>query len=489
MELKKIMIWARLIFFAVLFLPVSAYTADDWPALRGSPEGQARLAWSAPDSSQEINEWGFTSKGNRRYKTGLAVWASPALAVVNGKPMAFIGGYDQTMHGLDLLSKKQIWFKLTNGEIGNSPAVGEVDGRPIVFWGSADRTVYAAVAESGERWWTRELETARNTMGDVTMSSPLLHDGTLYITCFIYDKSLAHNEQKGWLYALRMTDGEILWRIEVSQGPVSSPAGCEIKGKYYTFVAARKGLLQAFDVSSTTPKRIWTYQMPHEVLGSPAIDTRSSAVWRTKLFLGSKFGNLIAIDAYTGKECWKRMAGNWIDNSACVGELGGRSVVFVGSHDYFLYAFNADDGELIWKVRLGGEVHSAPAFFNLEGKPALIAGCLDNHLYLVDAERGSIITSFYTGKPIWDKVSKGENLWGSPAVLEAGKETAVIYGSFNDTVYVIPLLKPCSLQAMVRSKRGLWLGLAVVAFLFLAFVLPIVIHSGKKLDRKIISAD
>lgn len=58
--------------------------------------------------------------------------------------------------------------------------------------------------------------------------------------------------------------------------------------------------------------------MPHEVFGSPVITARTTL---PLMFLGSKYGNLIAIDAFQGKEVWQKMAGNWIDNNACISEI------------------------------------------------------------------------------------------------------------------------------------------------------------------------
>jgi len=342
------------IFCALLALPVSA---SEWPSLRGGPDGNASAVYNG---DAELNEWHYRYKGNRRYKTGLAVWASPALAIIAGRPMAFIGGYDQTMHALDLGEKRALWRKVTNGEIQSAPAVGMVGGLDAVFWGSADRSVYAHVAYNGRRLWTRELVEASTTLGDVSLSSPLLHDGKLYITCFVYDRSLARNSQKSWLLCMDMRDGRIIWKFQVSTGFLSSPVGIEIDGKFHIAVAARRGILQFYDVSGDVPKKVWDYQMPHEVLGSPVIETGKTD---PLLFLGSKFGNLIAIDVRTGKEKWKRMAGNWIDNTACIGKVGGRNVVFAGSHDYAVYAFEASDGELLWKKPLGARSIPRPAFF------------------------------------------------------------------------------------------------------------------------------
>ncbi|MFH0910358.1 MAG: PQQ-binding-like beta-propeller repeat protein, partial [Planctomycetota bacterium] len=298
--------------------------------------------------------------------------------------------------------------------------------------------------------------------------------------CFAYDKALARSRQSGRLFALDLVDGSVRWSIEVGHGPLSSPVGREIGGRFHLFIAARKGLLQALDVSGDAPVALWTYQLPQEVLGSPVLEMDTD---RPLLFLGSKFGNLNAIDALTGERRWQRMAGSWIDNSAAVGAVGGERIVFVGSHDYSVYAFRARDGELLWQRRLGGEIYSAPSFFHLGAAPYAAVASLDNHLYLLDARTGRVETSYFTGAPIWDKVSKGETLWGSPAVFEAGKETALVHGSFNNTVYVLPVEGECSLRTKVRSATGLWLGLSAVLMLFLLVVLPLVLFLPERKSR------
>ena len=316
-----------------------------WPALRGTPDGRAVCTWDPDSPEAQVRQWHFTSKEGRRFQVGLAVWASPALAVVDGRPMAFIGGYDQTLHALDLLARERRWFKITNGPIQNAPTVGQVSGRPAVFFGSSDRSVYAHDAADGSSLWTRELIVATSTMGQAAVSAPFLHDGTLYVTCFAYDRALSRNQQKGWLIALAANSGRELWRKEISQGFLSSPTGRVINGRLHLFVAARKGLLQAFDVSGRRPVPLWRYQMAHEVFGSPVIEEGTET---PRLFLGSKFGRLVALNAATGELLWKQMAGNWIDNTACCGEVDGKRVVFVGSHDYHVYAFDVSDGRRLW---------------------------------------------------------------------------------------------------------------------------------------------
>jgi len=454
---------------AAILLLAALPEAGAWESLRNGPEGRASLAYDGPE---ELREWHYFYKTGRRYKPGLAVWASPALAVVAGRPMAFIGGYDQVMHALDLADKKAVWRKVTNGEIGSAPAVGKIDGLDVVFWGSNDRTVYAHVAFSGRPLWTKELVEATTTLGDVKVSSPLIHGGRLYICCFAYDRSIARNDQKGWLFCLDIRDGRELWRLGVSSGFLSSPVGFEVGNRYFIAVAARRGILQCFDITAGRPRRAWSFQMPHEVFGSPVVENGKD---NPLLFLGSKYGNLIAVDARTGKEKWQRMAGNWIDNTACIGSVDGRNIVFVGSHDYCVYAFEARTGETLWKRALGGEVYSAPCFFESSDTPYVAVASLDNHVHLINARNGKIVTSFFTGTPIWDKLPKGEVLWGSPAVLEAGKNSIIVHGSFNDFVYAFPAFKDCTLTARARSSSSLWWSLLAVFLIFTGVILPIVI--------------
>lgn len=272
----------------------------------------------------------------------------------------------------------------------------------------------------------------------------------------------------------------MVWKIPVTSGILTSPVGFFKDNQLYIIIAARKGLVQCFNVSDQVPKRVWRFQMPHEVFGSPVITTDTTP---PLMFLGSKYGNLIAIDAHTGKEVWQKMAGNWIDNTACIGEIDDEKVVYIGSHDYHLYAFKAENGDLLWKRALGGEVYSAPCFFHHVDKALVAAASLDNHLYIMDARNGNILTSYFTGRPIWDKVAKGDTLWGSPVAIEAGEETALIHGSFNDVVYMLPIAKECSLRAMARSPGTLWWSLLFVLIIFGGIVLPVIINLPLKQNR------
>ena len=108
------------------------------------------------------------------------------------------------------------------------------------------------------------------------------------------------------------------------------------------------------------------------------------------------------------------------------------------------------------------------------------AAALDNHLYVIDAATGDVVTSYFTGEPVWDKVSKGETLWGSPAVLQAGGQTAIVFGSYSGTVFVLPVEGVCSVRAKVQSASRLWWALGATAGVFFGVLLPVVLLTGKR---------
>jgi len=449
----------------------AAQGSDAWPAQRGTPSGTASVAWSG--AAPDLQDWTFRGRPKQVFRSGVPVWASPAPAVIEGRPLLFIGGCDQTMYALDLASRRRLWFKVANGCIRDAPVVGEVSGRQVVFWGSSDRFVSANVALDGELLWMRELVPPTTTQAEAQVPSPFYSDGVLYVAWFIYDKALATNRQDARLTAFEAATGRLLWQQELGHGPVNAPTGCRIDGDLFLFAAARKGLLQAYRVSREGAAAAWSFQMPHEVLGSPAVSAVSPD--GPMLFLGSKFGDLIALDARTGRQCWRRMTGNWVDNSACCGLVGQRRLVFVGSNDYSLYALHAGDGSLLWRRPLGGEVYSAPCLFEHGGRALVAAACLDNRLYVVDAGTGTIQTAFHTGPPAWDKIAKGETLWGSPVALSAGTSAAIAHGSYDGNVYLLPLDGQTRFAVRTPGDAGPWIGLAVVGLLFIAVVLPCVL--------------
>jgi len=113
---------------------------------------------------------------------------------------------------------------------------------------------------------------------------------------------------------------------------------------------------------------------------------------------------------------------------------------------------------------------------HLEGEPAVTAACLDNRLYVVNAANGELLSAYYIGEPIWDHAPKGEALLGSPSVIEAGRQTVIVHGSYNGAICILPLLKKCAFRDQSKSLLALWLSLPILLVLFLGVILPILLR-------------
>jgi len=445
-------------------LPIAS---TDWSMQRGTAGGTADTNWPAVAVSGE--DWTFQGQARKTYERGIPVWASPACALVEGQPLLFIGGADQTMYALNLASHSQVWNKLTNGIIVDAPVIGTVQGRELLFWGAADRFIYAQSATDGQSLWSHELLPPNNTQGDAWIPTPFFANGILYVSCFVYDKALSTNRQQAWLIALNAGDGRELWRQDIGHAQVNAPIGYTIGETQYLAIASRQGLVMTWKLTSTGASLAWDYQMPHEVLASPAVSVGD----HPSLYLGSKFGDLVALDAETGHYRWRRTTGNWIDNNACATVVAGRRMVIVGSNDYSLYALHEEDGSISWRCPLGGEVFSAPCVFTQNGHPYVAVCCLDNHLYVVDAVSGKIHTAFFTGEPIWNNIEKGDTLWGSPVAVTSGTATVLVLGSYDGYVYFYPFAAESRFRAKPLNTFAPWLGILLVALLFGLVVLPV----------------
>jgi outer membrane protein assembly factor BamB len=454
----------------LLILPAAALDVSSWPMQRGDPAGTAAVTLPAP--SAPLRAWTFSGRPAQVYEPGVPTWGSPAFAVVEGQPCVFIGGHDQTLHALDLATQQCRWSRITNGSILDAPCVAVVRNVPTVFWGSSDRFVYAHAATDGALLWTRELALPSNTQGSMRIPAPMCDGETLFVAWFVNDKALARSSQDAALAALDAATGRLLWQRPLTHGPVNAPMAATLGGQQYLFVPARKGLLQAFAVSRAGATPAWSFQMPHEVLGSPVISTNGQPA----LFLGSKFGDLVAIDALAGTQLWHRMTGNWVDNNACCGRAGEQAAVFVGSHDYSLYALQAETGAVLWRRPLGGEVYSAPCYFTAQGRQFVAVACLDDRLYVVEADTGRVAGCFQVGRPTWDKVPKGQVLWSSPIAVASGGDAVLVHGGYDGNIYVLPLTGATPFRAHPREAAGLWTGMLLVAVLFCGVILPILVR-------------
>ncbi len=134
------------------------------------------------------------------------------------------------------------------------------------------------------------------------------------------------------------------------------------------------------------------------------------------VYIGSRDGNLYAIDALSGQPKWTFALG-YTDSSPAVVD----GVVYAGNSDNSLYAIDAATGQQIWALEIGGDISDALVSSPAAGDVVYV-GSTDANLYAIDAA---------SGQQIW-AVTIGE-IASSPAVVDD-----VVYVSTPDPSCCMP---------------------------------------------------
>ena len=147
-----------------------------------------------------------------------------------------------------------------------------------------------------------------------------------------------------------------------------------------------RGNLQLTGLSnSNLPDKLrllWTYEAGESIESSAAIVDGT-------VYVGSRSGDLIAIDLNNGKLKWKYHTQGAIGESSPAVSNG---IVYIGDYSGMVYALNASDGRKIWTHKTGAEVKSSPV---VTGNQLLI-GSYDNYLYCLNSRTGTLIWKFKT---------------------------------------------------------------------------------------------
>lgn len=164
------------------------------------------------------------------------------------------------------------------------------------------------------------------------------------------------------------TNPAIAWRFDTGGEIYSAPALAN--GTLY--ITSKSGDLLAID--ATTGKQRWQYQLGDYVVRS------SPAVANGLVYVGGGF-NLYAFDAATGAIRWRFPMHYAGQSSPTV--AGGQ--VFIGSQEGYLYAVDAGTGKLNWQIDTDGLVFASPAItgsnliVGTDGGNLICVGMNDGH--------------------------------------------------------------------------------------------------------------
>ncbi|MEA1945292.1 MAG: CARDB domain-containing protein, partial [Euryarchaeota archaeon] len=236
--------------------------------------------------------------------TGEQIWAfenPTGEASVNGGPVVADGKVIVNdwqaghFYCLDEEVGELLW-NFTETKTGNW-GVGYAQGVPayedgkfyLTTWIYVGGTVYCVDADTGDVIWNQT--TPLDTCG-----SPVIVDGTVYVTNYKFDGD-------GAIYAMNASDGDILWQQTIQRSD-STPA-VAYGNVYVCGGCSGYSQMQTYCFNATTGNPIWSTDTGDEIGGW----TCSVAVADDKVFVGhpgSLFGyaGTYALDAATGDVIW-----------------------------------------------------------------------------------------------------------------------------------------------------------------------------------------
>jgi PQQ-dependent dehydrogenase (methanol/ethanol family) len=125
--------------------------------------------------------------------------------------------------------------------------------------------------------------------------------------------------------------------------------GLRPPGEYQT------GGVVAVDPSTNLVR--WKKHLPYSVAHGNGILTTASDL----LFIGQPDGNLLGLDAHTGRELWRFQTGAAISSSPIMYEVDGEQYLAVYAGGTGIpYGDSAPRGDFLWAFKIGGDVPPAP---------------------------------------------------------------------------------------------------------------------------------
>jgi len=128
--------------------------------------------------------------GKEIWRRGLGGSVESAPLVMDGK--IFAGSKSGAFAALDAETGSEVWRAETGAEIWSGAAWAD----DAMVFGDNSHNVRALRSDTGVTIWTYDAETARFE------TTPAVHDGVAYIGC-----------HAGFLHAIRVSDGKLLWRF------------------------------------------------------------------------------------------------------------------------------------------------------------------------------------------------------------------------------------------------------------------------------------
>ena len=284
--------------------------------------------------------------------------------VVQGGTLVIGDGSDGYVYAYDAATGTPLWDQHTNGALGLDGADGTVYAGGAI---KSDTTggVTALSADRGTLLWTVEFPANLDTNSNLAVSG-----GTVYATT-----------SDGEIIAYRAADGTRRWRAALGKD-VTFGGGPVVAGNGLVYACSSEHAPVAYAVGAGSGQVRWHYsfgpaQYPAYLALAGGIIF--AAVTRDDRVSGPGAGDLIALDAATGRPRWKVQVAGAVN----LGPTPAGTVVYTGSNNGVLDAWQAGTGRHLW----GFHASDAVLTYVAVAGGAAYFGTADRQVYAVATQR------------------------------------------------------------------------------------------------------
>lgn len=316
---------------------------------------------------------------NKEYANVQRVWHCSLKGGIYSTPVTdgrslFIGDDVGCLYSLNLKSGKTNWTFNTGMRIVGSPAVS--DG--VVVFGSANYNIYGLDAKTGKELW--HISTNQAVMGAATIENGIAYigggDGRMFaidihtgkikwsfdeLKNYVLTRPLVYNQKLyfgTWdthFYALNLADGSLAWKWNNGNGnPKLSPASVwPVAANGKIFITAPDRYFTCLDAE--TGEQVWRtkeYKVRETVgLSEDGKTVYSKCMWDT----------IVAMDATVAEPItrWATHAGFGYEHNPAM-PLEKDGTLWVSTKNGLLLGVDAQNGNVMWRHKIGNSILNTP---------------------------------------------------------------------------------------------------------------------------------
>ena len=273
------------------------------------------------------------------FATGMRIVGSPAVA----DGVVVFGSANYTIYGLDAKTGKQLWSYTTNQAVMGAATIHE----GVAYIGGGDGRMFAFDLRTGAvKWSFDELK-------NYVLTRPLVYKDKLYFGAW-----------DTYLYALNLADGSLVWKWNNGKSnPKLSPASVwPVAADGKIFITAPDRYFTCLDAE--TGVEIWRtkeYKVRETVgLSEDGKTVYSKCMWDTVVAISTATpSEAMRLEAKGYEVLWASHAGFGYEHNPAM-PLEKDGVLWVSTKNGLLLGMDAQTGNVLWRHKIGNSILNTP---------------------------------------------------------------------------------------------------------------------------------